>query len=72
MRSCRPVVLLLALVLTGCAGRSTDTPAPAAGVAAGWQFADRALVTEGLAAMAHDMGVQCWGMPGLRFVHGNH
>ena len=28
--------------------------------------------TEGLAAMAHDMGVQCWGMPGLRIVHGNH
>ena len=51
MRSCRPFVLLLALVLTGCAGRSTDTPAPAAGVAGGWQFADRALVTEGQAAM---------------------
>ena len=25
--------------------------------------------TEGLAAMAHDMGVQCWGLPDLQLVH---
>ncbi|WP_425419410.1 hypothetical protein [Oricola indica] len=25
--------------------------------------------TEGLAAMAHDMGVQCWGLPDLQVVH---
>lgn len=25
--------------------------------------------TEGLAAMAHDMGLQCWGLPDLQVVH---
>ena len=25
--------------------------------------------TEGLAMMARDMGVQCWGLPKLRIVH---
>lgn len=25
--------------------------------------------TEGLAAMAHDMGIQCWGLPDLELVH---
>ena len=25
--------------------------------------------TDGLAAMAHDMGVQCWGLPDLQVVH---
>lgn len=25
--------------------------------------------TEGLAAMAHDMGVQCWGLPDLELIH---
>ncbi len=28
--------------------------------------------TEGLAAMARDMGIDCWGMPQLRIVHGDH
>jgi len=28
--------------------------------------------TEGLAAMAKDMGVTCWGLPALRIVHANH
>ena len=28
--------------------------------------------TEGLAAMAHDMGVECWGMPNLKIIHFNN
>lgn len=28
--------------------------------------------TEGLAAMARDMGIACWGMPQLTIVHGDH
>ena len=52
MHSCRPVPLLLALAsITGCAGRGTDTPAPAAGIAAGWQFTGKARVTDAPAAM---------------------
>jgi hypothetical protein len=27
--------------------------------------------TEGLGAMAADMGVQCWGMPDLEIIHAN-
>jgi len=27
--------------------------------------------TEGLAAIAHDLGVGCWGLPGLNVVHAN-
>jgi gamma-glutamyltranspeptidase/glutathione hydrolase len=52
VRSCRPVLLLLALVFaTGCAGRATDTPAPAAGISADWRFTGKARVTEAPAAM---------------------
>jgi len=25
--------------------------------------------TEGLGIMAHDMGLQCWGLPGLEIIH---
>lgn len=52
MRQCRPTTFLLALVLvTACAGRATDAPAPAAGVAADWKFAGKAQVTAGREAM---------------------
>jgi len=52
VRLCRPVPLLLALAFaTGCAGRATDTPAPAAGISADWPFTGKARVTEAPAAM---------------------
>ena len=52
MRSWRLVPLLPALVYaTGCAGRATDTPAPAAGISADWQLTGKARVTEAPAAM---------------------
>ncbi|HUQ16094.1 MAG TPA: gamma-glutamyltransferase [Gemmatimonadales bacterium] len=52
MRRCRPVPLLLALAFaTGCAGRATDTPAPAAGISADWRFTGKARVTEAPVAM---------------------
>jgi gamma-glutamyltranspeptidase/glutathione hydrolase len=52
VRLCRPVPLLLALAFaTGCAGRATDTPAPAAGISADWRFTGKARVTEAPAAM---------------------
>ena len=52
MRLCRPVPLLLALAFaTACAGRATDTPAPAAGISADWRFTGKARVTEAPAAM---------------------
>jgi len=50
--SCRPFPLLLALAFAaGCAGRATDAPAPAAGIAADWRFTGKARVTEAPAAM---------------------
>ncbi len=52
MRLCRPVPLLLALAFAvGCAGRATDTPAPAAGISADWRLTGKARVTEAPAAM---------------------
>ena len=52
MRSCRPVLHFFALaVAAGCAGRATDTPAPAAGIAADWRFTGKARITEAPAAM---------------------
>ena len=52
MRSRPPLRLLLALAsTTGCAGRPTDAPAPAAGIAADWTFAAKARVTESPTAM---------------------
>jgi len=52
VRLCRPVPLLFALAFaTGCAGRATDTPAPAAGISAAWRFTGKARVTEAPAAM---------------------
>jgi gamma-glutamyltranspeptidase/glutathione hydrolase len=52
VRSCRPAQLLLALAFaTGCAGRATDAPAPAAGVSTDWRFTGKARVTDAPAAM---------------------
>ena len=48
----RPPLLPLALaLLTGCAGRATEAPEPASGVAREWAMAGKARVTEGASAM---------------------
>jgi gamma-glutamyltranspeptidase/glutathione hydrolase len=49
----QPVFLLLSLaaVAAGCAGRATEPPVPAEGIDASWRFTGKARVTEAPAAM---------------------